>query len=364
MTDKKLVVLGIIAVVMVILAVVTSTVPEGGGGEAKGSAYIVQGVDPANIGSIEIKSGEDVVTLKRRKGEFVVDEKNGYPARASKINSLISDVLDIKTIEMFTDSSSNHADLGVTEDGASYVVKFFKPDGSDLAGVIVGRDKEKGQGMFIRRTSDDKVYVTLNRLYLTTKPVSYVDQSLISSAGDTLDWVKVADRDDGTYTLSKDASGKVTLDKLPEGKTLKESDADGVFNAVAALKLEDVVKEGTKELSFDKKYVCLLKDSTKYMVDIATADEKTYVKCRAEFTDKTKITVKRGGNETEEELKAKEAKLLAKDAVDKFNVRHKGWVYQVSQYSADNMTKPLDALLEEPVKEEPVEKGPASVFEQ
>ena len=365
MTDKKLVVLGIIAVVMVILAVVTSTVPEGGGGEAKGPAYLMQGVDPANIGSIEIKSGEDVVTLKRKNGKFVVAEKSNYPATASKINDVISGVLDIKTIEMFTDRASNHVDLGVTDGAAAYIVKFFGPEGDEIAGVVVGKDKEQGQGMFVRRTSDDKVYVTLNRLYLTTKPVSYVDQTLVSAASDKLEWIKVADKQDGTYTLSKDDEGKLTLDKLPAGKVLNESEANAVFGALASLKLEDVVKEGTKELSFNKKYVCLLKDSTKYMVDIAAADGKTYVKCRAEFTDKEKITVKRGGNESEEELKAKEAKLLARDAVDKFNARHKGWIYQVPQYSANNMTKALDALFEVPTEEKTApQKQPASVFEQ
>ena len=220
MTDKKLVVLGGIAVLMVILAVITSNVPEKKGGQVIGATYLVQGVDPDSIATIEVKSGDDTVTLKRKKGQFVVDQKSNYPAQASKINSLISDVLDIKTIEMFTKNPANHTDLGVTEENAAYVVRFLKPDGEELTGVVIGRNKEQGQGLFVRLTSDDRVHVTLDRLNISTKAIGYVDQSLISVTAAEIEWVKSAG-DGAKYDLRKSDDGNIVLDKMPEGKKLR-----------------------------------------------------------------------------------------------------------------------------------------------
>ena len=215
MTDKKLTVLGGVAVLMVILAVITSKVPEKKGGDVLGPTNLIQGVNADNIGSIEVKSGDDVVTLKRKGGQFVVDQKSDYPALSSKINTLISEVLDIKTIDLFTENAKNHTDLGVSEENASYVVRFFKPDGSELAGVVIGRNRAEGQGLFVRLTSEDRVYVSLDRLNLSTKPVGYVDQSLVAVSAGDIEWVK-SPGDGGTYGLRKDDEGNiVSLKQVP-----------------------------------------------------------------------------------------------------------------------------------------------------
>ena len=364
MTDKKLTVLGAIAVLMVILAVITSSVPEKKGGDSEGPTYLVQGVNPDSIASLEVRSGDDTVTLKRKKNQFVVGQKDDYPALASKINSLINDVLDIRTIEMFTGNASNHPDLGVTEKSAAYVVKFFKPDGDEITGVVVGRNKEQGQGLFVRLAGEDKVYVTLNRLNLSTKPVGYVDQSLISVNRDDIEWVK-SSGDGSKYGLKKDDEGNLALNVMPETRELKTDEASSVFNALTSLQFDDVAKEGAKKLTFDKKYICRLKDSTQYTLEIAKDEDKTFVKCTAEYTDESKITVTRGGGEPEEELKAKEAKLLARDAAENFTKKHAGWVYEISSQSADNLLKPATELYQEKEadKEPQVEKIIGPTFE-
>ena len=351
MTDKKLTVLGGIAVLMVILAVITSNVPEKKGSDAEGPTYLIQGVNPDGIASIEVSSGDDTVTLKRKSDRFVVGQMSNYPALASKINTLINEVLDIRTIEMFTENASNHADLGVTEESAAYVVKFFNPDGKDITGVVVGRNKEKGQGLFVRLVSEDRVYVTLNRLNLSIKPIGYVDQSLISVSAAEIEWVK-SSGDGEKYGLKKDDDGNIVLNIMPETKKLKTDGASKVFNALTSLQFDDAVKAGAKNLTFDKKYICRLKDSTQYTLEIAKDEDKTFVKCIAEFTDKSKITVQRGGDESEEELKAKEDKLLARDAAEKFTKTHAGWVYEIPGQIAENLTKPAIDLYEDLTKED------------
>ena len=147
--------------------------------------------------------------------------------------------------------------------------------------------------------------------------------------------------------LQRDDSGDLVADKTPVGKKLKATDVAAVFNALSSLLFEDVVKEGVENLTFDKKYRCTLKDSTQYTLNIATDGDKTFVKCSAEFTDKSQVTIERGGSETEEELKAKEAKLIARDSAKDFAKARAGWVYEISADSAGKLTKSLDDLLED-----------------
>ena len=138
------------------------------------------------------------------------------------------------------------------------------------------------------------------------------------------------------------------------GKKLKDGDCESVFTALNNLRFEDVMKTPAtgKELTFNKKFVCRLKDSTVYTMKIAQKDDKTFITCRAWFTDKTPVTKEEGIVESEEELKKKEAKLLARDKAEEFSSRHSNWVYEISESDARKLVKKLSELLENENKEE------------
>ncbi len=140
---------------------------------------------------------------------------------------------------------------------------------------------------------------------------------------------------------------------LPE-QQLKDGEHEKVFTALQGLKFEDVMRSaGTdKSLTFDKKFVCRLKDSTVYTLKIAQSDGKTFVACDVEFTDKIPVTKEEGVVESEEELKKKEAKLLAHDNAKELSTRHSGWVYEISEVDARNFVKKRSDLITTKVEED------------
>jgi len=359
MSDRKLTVLGIVAVFMVIWAVVQSRVSNRPKTDVDKSAYLIQGLDPADIDSIVLGTGEDEVTLKRQGRGFVVVNKNNYPAKTSEINNLITKILDIQTLQFVTDNVSNHEDLGVTEEKATTVVKFFKTDSSLLTGVIAGKAKEVGQGTYVRLASNDKVYVAPSLPWLGGTAMSYVEQELVSVKRDDIVSVTVSFAND-KYTLKTTGDGKgVILENIPAGKKYKSNDGDSVFTALTSLKCDDVTKS-SGDLTFDKQFICRLKDSTVYTLKIALKDDKTYTTCEAEFTDKTPVMIGTKA-EPEEELKKKEAKLLAQENAIKFTKKHQGWVYEIAEWKAKNLTKELSDLIEDEEKpKEEVEVEPSN----
>jgi Domain of unknown function (DUF4340) len=356
MSDKKLTILGVVAVVMVLWAIVQSRVSSQTKAEPDRPVYLIQGLDPADIGSIIVGKGKSAVTLKRTENGFVVASKENYPAKTSEVNNLISKCLDIKTSEFVTDSPANQADLEVTEDKARSLVKFMTPEPNSviLAGVVIGKTEQLGQGTYVRLLSRDpamsnKVYLTSSAPWFGSEATSYIDQDLITANRDDIESVTVSSPS-GQYTLKPKAAGSqdVVLENVPAGKKLKSSDAQSVFTALTSLRFDDVTKKSSG-LKFDKQYVCTLKDSTVYTLKLAEKDGKTYATCSAEYTDKTPVT-KGSDVESKEQLKAKEAKLLARDNAEKFTAAHQGWVYEIADWKAKNLTKKLADLLEDQQK--------------
>ena len=79
--------------------------------------------------------------------------KDNYPAMAGEINKLIAACLDIQTTELYSDNPENHEDLGVTEEDARNVVKFYKADSSLLTGMVISKPREQGRGAYVRQVN-------------------------------------------------------------------------------------------------------------------------------------------------------------------------------------------------------------------
>jgi hypothetical protein len=416
---------------MVALAVVQSGLSSRPYAPAKTGAYLIQGLDPDQIARITIGStispskgtgsepldsarggehAEPQVILARRGANFVVASKDNYPALVREINKLITTCLDIQTAELYTDNPANHKDLGVTEEDARIVVRFYKADSSGstpstgstsspqassgqasspqglLTGVVIGKPKEKGPGGYVRRVEDNKVYVTAAQIpWIKKRATDYIEQELTNVKREDINSVTVSCPNE-TYVLrparlgegaslategmevpSRSRAGDdntVVLENLPEGKKLKNDVANSVFTALANLRFDDVNAESARvDLQFARRYICRLEDSTAYTLWLAKAPaspsaraeaggDRWFVRCDAQFADKTPVTKTQGEVESQDELEKKEAKLLARDAAEEFAEKHKGWVYQIPDYQAENLTKPLAELVEELVKAE------------
>jgi len=349
MSNKRLSVLGIMAAVSVVLAVAVWQYANRVQPATSGTGYIIQGLDPAAIARITVKQGENAVTLNRQKNGFVVAEKSNYPAANKIINNLLTSCLDIKTVEFYTEDEKNYKDLGVTEEDAQGIIKFSDVNGKIITGLIIGKDTESGKGTmsYGKLVNDGKVYVLTDIPWLQGPAIDYVNRELLSISRKDIDNVTISSPDE-TYTLTSEANGvNIVLKDVPTGKKQKDSDCSQVLSVLGNLKFDDVKTEAEmKDLKFDNKISCLLKDSTLFNFEIAKKDSKTYVKCGVEFTDKTPLR-KEQEVESQEELKKKEAKLLAKDKAKKFEETTSGWIYEIPSYYADNLTKPMSALVED-----------------
>jgi hypothetical protein len=343
MSNRKLVILGIAAAAMIVWAVVQSGISKRlAGGPAASGAYLLQGLEPSSIGSIVLQADGNTVTLARQGNSFVVIEKDNYPAQTGQINSLITSCLDIQTNELITSNRANFAELGVSDDKPEKLIKFLRADKSTIAGIIIGKVSNDTPGTYVRRLASDNVYLSANAPWLQTGAMDYIDKNLTTVKREDIVKVSVTGPDGG-YVIKSEGKGNV-LENVPAGKKAKASDVDQVFVALLNCPFNDVKKDAG-DLNFDKTYVCQLKDSTVYTFNLASKNNKTYAKCTADFMDKSEV-LKKTTQESEAELKAKEAKLLARDKADAFAKKTQGWVYEIPDWKAKNLTMKFADLIE------------------
>jgi hypothetical protein len=349
MNDKKLMTLGIVAVITIIAAIAVNQISKPRQSSNLVIGPLVGGVDVDQVAKIIIcgDKNKTKTSIIRSENRFVLAEKENYPASARKVNELIGNCLDIRTAELQTESADFHKDLGVTEDTAASSVTLLGADGKTIVGILVSKPAEKGS-TYVRLASENKVYLSLNAPSFSASPMDYVDKNLLEADSKKITEVSVTDPNGATYALkSADQGATITLDNMPAGKQFKGTDYRTVFTAITNLTIEDVTAASkVADLKFDWKYVCKLSDSTVYTLGLGKKANKTYLTVSAEFTD-TAPVVKEQGQESQEQLKAKEAKLLARDAAVRFGKKTSGWVYIIPEYSASNLMKDVRTLIED-----------------
>jgi hypothetical protein len=355
MSNKTLSILGIVAVVMVVLAAITSKMAQTGSDTVKSAFNIVQGLDPARIAKIVITEKDNTLEIIQQGKNFLVAEKDNYPASIKSVNELIAKVLDIKANpDILTKGSENYADLMVADDNAEKIIKFLDSDGKVITGVIIGKQLDSGDTA-IRLVNKDEVYTSSSRIWMNTSAIGFMETKIISDAADKI--VKVSVKyDGGSYEMTRQPgeSNISFVTALPAGKQLKGKDYEQVFSALSNLNFSDVMAEAKAgDMKFDTTYVCQLDDSTVYTFLVAAKDGNYFVKCSNEFTDLSQIQISQ--TESQDELKKKETKLLARDNAAKFNAAHKGWVYEIASNQAENLTKKLDVITEDVPVAQPVD---------
>ncbi len=353
MRNTNLTFLLVAAAVLTALAGFLYLGEEKSGSEFTSGTPLIEGLPLEDVQKIEVESAGESVTLQRSGKSYVIANKDNYPAHTEKVNSLLTNVVDIRCQKKVTDSNENHANLGVTKDSDDATsVTFFDSEGNSLVGLIKGKSDPNSSGAYVRMMGKDTVYVSQQRLSLNSTFLDYVDRELLSLSKDQIESVK-ASLKASSYELVKGEEGEIALKNVPKGKTAKESSLDTVFTALSNLRMDGIEKADGLDVKWDGDYRCRLDNGITYRIRTAKKDETNYAVLSAEAdTPEVNIT----GTESDEKLKEKkEAKQKAKKAAEtvrKFNAQHEGWAYEIANWRAKKLRKPLSELVEkkEPTK--------------
>jgi parvulin-like peptidyl-prolyl isomerase len=164
---------------------------------------------------------------------------------------------------------------------------------------------------------------------------------------------------DESYTISR-KDGDIALTEVPEGKQQKDSEVEGVFGALSYVSFNKVLPADQVDAKWDATYTSVLKEEKHrtYTIQLAKADDKPYIRVAAQGPSDEMIEQSRRirKDAPKEELEQKDAVLTAADEADAFTAKHKGWAYEISDWKAKKLRKPLEKLIEDiPEPDEPEE---------
>lgn len=366
-------------------AVVIGLLPERAGHEATfevrpllpGLADRINDVDEIRVE----RGGEKVVaTLHRSTDGWTVGEAGGYPADWPRLRSLLAAFARARVVEPKTANPEYFDRLGLGDiaDEDSGAVRIRIGTGEDAAVVLVGDTASNRDGQYVRLEGEERAWLVDRLLDVPRETRDWLDRKIVDIAETEV--VEVGIRHpDGERVVLKKASADdpdFVLQDVPEGREVQSSwtlNAPG--GGLAGLRLDEVRRAEDVAFEAPVHLTVLTADGLRVEAELAEAEEKHWIRLRAEAlepaapadgederepaaeepagqeaeaeaeteteTEKTAAPEAEGGQQSEDDTS--KADPSARAAV--INDRVGGWVYAIPQYKYDVLTRRLDALL-------------------
>ncbi|HET7608866.1 MAG TPA: DUF4340 domain-containing protein [Gammaproteobacteria bacterium] len=294
-------------------------------------------------------NGETVATLEKRPDNWVVADKHGYAADATKLRQALTALSEAKILEQKTANPDLYARLGVedvTGANAAGVSVAFTAQGHELPTIILG-NAEGSKYRYARRAGEAQSYLIDRNPDVPRAAAQWVDSQIVDVRGERIREVTITHADGEVVHLSKASSELANFDvaDVPKGRELSYPGVANVIgNSLRELNLEDVEPAS------------------------APADQPTVVEFRTFDGLVVRVTgVKRGDEDwitLEASVDAEQAAANAPPAApaegaaasttpppdpnaeaQRINAKVSGWRYKIAGYQYDQMTRRMADLL-------------------
>lgn len=331
-----------------------------------------------NIDSIEritlSKDGKEFALKKQPENGWGVEAHDGFPVDGQKLRRLMLSVAEMKASEKLTDNPEKYEKMGLGEKPEKGIVKFFDASGKATVELFLGKNRESkspppgqfappARGQFIRIGGDPNVYLTADTTTIDAEPKQWLDKELLKVKPEELVKIQVehADKAEG-FSISRQAeSDPLGLDnKIPDGKKLKSEELGTLSRALQNLNLSDVMKfeDSENQPKLTSTFKATTKDGMVYEVKLGQKDNKYFARIAASYEppEKTIATEKEGDEEAGEKNLEEAGESVFDSSLEektkKISARNEKWLFEISEYAFDGLTKKLNDLLEEEKKAE------------
>ena len=292
------------------------------------------------IAAVEISQGEKKVTLERNGEAWILKERSGYPVVADRVRALLTTIARAELIEPKTAVKDRHKQLELEDpagkDAKSKAVRILDGKGKAISEVVLGKSRFDAfgsgkAGIYVRRLGEAQTWLA------TGDPKAGLEvRDWVATSLHELEQPKIAKlvlEHPGEEPLvvervdpakDKDAKDKFKLDKMPDGKKLKQGvSIDDFGRAFASIDLEDVRKL----------------DAT------PTGDKVSVLKLTADGGMTLTFRLRKEGDANWLSFQAA-GEGDAKKQADEANARATGWEFKIPQWKADQMMKRRADLFE------------------
>lgn len=187
--------------------------------EAAG-APLFPGLTAEQIVEVAIRDerGESLALLRQGDG-WVLADTDGFPAKEAAVQTLLEQIVTLRTDRLVTRTKTSHGPLQVAADAFVREIALRTAEGASYT-LYLGSSPSYGATHF-RLAGQDETYLTggLTSWTASAAPASWVDTAYLSVPQADVRRLAVSNAL-GEYTLVRDAEGQWTLEDLAEGETM------------------------------------------------------------------------------------------------------------------------------------------------
>lgn len=341
MNPKSVFALGVVAVVVLILALIVGRETGDVGRDAE--KRLVPGLHEQvnEIEAIDIihAEGDPAVRLRRERERWRVREKSDYEADFELVHDLLRDLAAARRSEERTSNPDWYSTLGVSDPdagGQGVVVAFPR---TELPEVIFGQVDRTEFGRYARLRGESQSWLTDRAPEIPRTPLGWVQRAIMDIPASELAEITLRHPDGDTVHLrpAGEEDGQWVLMNVPEGREATPAwEISPTTNALARLNLEDVRRnEAIPEDAVSALFVT--RDGLNFIARAFADDDRYWV----HFS----ISAETAASEDEE--LDDEATELAIDAAAA-NDRLSPWQFAIPRDRFDEMTRRLEDLLADP----------------
>jgi len=184
------------------------------------------------------------VSIRLNDGSWGIEEKQGYPADAGKLRSVLLILADAQVLEEKTSRPDMYNRLGVADPdtpGADNLVLTIVLPGQER-GLIMGK-LAMNSGTYVRRAGEPTSLLINQALALEADPLKWLIPDLLDIGPDEIQRVEIHHPDGSELVITrKDEDGHdFRIQNLPTGREpASDFVANGIASALARLSFQDV----------------------------------------------------------------------------------------------------------------------------
>lgn len=325
------------------------------------------------VSAIRIFTGgnERAVEIARKDSNWVISERNDYPADDAKVRKLLLNLANARVQEEKTSNPDNYATLGVedvtAEDASS--VRIEISGATPTVDLIVGKQGPGLESQYVRRSGEAKSWLIDKDLDTSSTVNDWLSKEVLDISADRIQSARIEASGAKPYSAIKNSKtdADFTVEGLPKGKKLSAPGAANTLaTALASVTLSDVQPADTMKDSAADKAVYQTFDGLVVELHGWAIDDKRYVAFQSRFdqalADRFKVPSEPAAETpasdkpASDKEDAKDSKDAQKDApanaaVDgaqhakTLNDRATGWVFEIPEYKYETIFKPIGELL-------------------
>lgn len=162
----------------------------------------------STVDTMHFKSSQDEFTLYRQGEDWFIKERWNHPADFNLVKRALIDIAEAKILERKTANPEQYVVLGVegVEEGGASIQVIMLSGEQQKAGLILGNEREIGQGQgarrfYVRRTGDERAWLAEGYLNINPLMLNWIKSEVINIARERIAQVNIVQPNGDVATI-------------------------------------------------------------------------------------------------------------------------------------------------------------------